>query len=172
MKINKPNAGEYADYAIKYINLVPDDGFLLRHLADNMKSTIEFVLSLPAAKLDYVYAPGKWTIKEIFVHISDAERIFAYRALCIARGEQTDLPGFEENDYAANSLAEKREGKEILREFAAVRNATLALFAGFDETVFAKTGTVNHTPTSVRAIAYGIAGHELHHLNVIKERYL
>ncbi len=108
----------------------------------------------------------------MFVHISDTERIFAYRALCFARGEKIDLPGFEEKDYAANSMAQTREAKEILREFVAVRNATLSLLAGFNETVFTKTGTVNGVSTSVRAAAYIIAGHELHHLNVIKERYL
>lgn len=172
MKIAKPKAGEYTPFAIQYIKLLPDDAPLLNHLADNAKSTVEFLLSLPDEKLDYAYSPGKWTIKEMFVHVADTERIFAYRALCIARGDQSELPGFDENFYAANSLAQKRPAKEILREFVAVRNATLALLAGFDETVFARKGHANGNPLTVRAAAYIIAGHELHHLNVVKERYL
>lgn len=172
MKIAKPKTGEFAPSTIQYIRLLPDDELVLRHLADNVKSTIEFVLSLPTEKLDYRYAPGKWTIKEMMVHVADTERIFGFRALCFARNEKIDLPGFDENHYAARSNAQTRDIKDILREFVAVRNATLSLFAAFDEKVLTAIGRANRNPTSVRALAYQIAGHELHHRNVIKERYL
>lgn len=171
MKIAKPNADEYAAYTINYIKLVPDDN-LLRHLADNLKATVEFVLGLPADKLAYRYAPGKWTIREVMQHVADTERIFAYRALCFARADKTALQGFDENFYAANSAANERDIKSIMREFVAVRNATISLFDGFDEKVLTRIGTANNNPTSVRALAYQIAGHESHHVNIIKERYL
>lgn len=172
MKIEKPEPGEYTAYTINYIKLLPDDAEVLRHLSENLQTTTDFILSLAPEKLDYVYAPGKWTIREMWLHVADSERVFAYRALCFARGEMQNLPGFEENDFAANSNAKTRDIRSILEEFAAVRRATLALFQSFDASVLTKIGTANNNPTSVRALAYQIAGHELHHLNVIKERYL
>lgn len=172
MKIEKPKAGEFAPYTINYIKLLPDDAEILRHLSENLQTTSDFILSLPPEKLDYVYAPGKWTIREMWLHVVDSERVFAYRALCFARGETVNLPGFEENDYAASSNANARGINNILKEFAAVRSATLALFESFDASVLTKIGTANDNPTSVRALVYQIAGHELHHLNIIKERYL
>src|SRR3954466_6573706 len=99
-KIGKPEAGEYAPYAIMYIGLLPDDGLVLQHLRDNLKMTAEFILSLPEEKLAYRYAVGKWTIKEILAHVVDDERIYAYRALRFARNDRTELPGFEQDDYA------------------------------------------------------------------------
>lgn len=172
MKIEKPKAGEFTPYTINYIKLLPDDAEVLRHLSENLQTSTDFILSLPPEKLDYVYAPRKWTIREMWLHVADSERVFAYRALCFARGDKTGLPGFEENDYAANSNANARDIRSILREFAAVRQATIALFESFDADILTKIGTANDNPTSVRAVAYQIAGHELHHLNIIKERYL
>jgi hypothetical protein len=99
-KIEKPCEGEYAPYTIMYIGLLPDDGLVLKHLQDNLQTTKNFILSLPAERLTYRYAEGKWTIKEILVHISDDERIYAYRALRFARNDKTELPGFEQDDYA------------------------------------------------------------------------
>lgn len=128
--IAKPQPGEYAPYASMYINLLPDDGLLLKHLRDNLKTTKNFILSLPKEKLTYRYAEGKWTIKEILLHLIDDERIYAYRALRFARNDQTELPGFEQDDYARYSDANARRVKSILQEFTAVRKATLALFAG------------------------------------------
>ena len=104
-KIDKPQAGEYAPYAMMYIGLLPDDRLVLQHLQDNLQATKNFILSLPAEKLAYRYAEGKWTIKEILVHISDDERIYAYRALRFARNDKTELPGFEQDDFARYSGA-------------------------------------------------------------------
>jgi uncharacterized damage-inducible protein DinB len=171
-KIEKPGEGEYAPYAIIYIGLLPDDGLVLRHLKDNLKATKNFILSLPEEKLTYRYAEGKWTVKEILAHISDDERIYAYRALRFARNDNTELPGFEQDDYARWSGANERDIRDILKEFDTVRKATISLFNSFDSKALVRAGMANSNVMSVRAAAYHIAGHELHHINLIKERYL
>ncbi|GBL35186.1 hypothetical protein EMGBS15_07810 [Filimonas sp.] len=170
--ITKPLPTEYNPYFETYINLVPTGADVLECMEDNMMDTEELILSLPKKKHEYRYAEGKWTIKEILQHLIDTERIFCYRALCFARGEQTSLPGYDENDYAANSFANNRDIDTLLDEFDQVRSATLSLFKSFDKSVYDKTGTSNNHPLSVRAIAHILAGHELHHMKVIQERYL
>jgi uncharacterized damage-inducible protein DinB len=171
-KIEKPKDGEFPRYAIMYIKLLPDDGLLLTHLKENFDKTKEFILSLPEEKLTYRYAKNKWTIKEIIVHIIDDERIYAYRALCFARNDKTELPGFEQDDYAIFSNANERSIESILKEYEAVRNATITLFEGFDETAILREGIANKNKATVRALGYHLAGHELHHINIIKEKYL
>src|SRR5258708_7130284 len=106
--IGKPGVDEYPSYARMYIDLLHDDGLILERLQSNFRDTKEFILSLPEEKLNYRYAPGKWTIKEILVHIIDDERICAYRALRFARNDKTELPGFEQDDYVVNSGANER----------------------------------------------------------------
>jgi uncharacterized damage-inducible protein DinB len=172
MKIEKPGEGEYAPYAIRYIGLLPDDGLVLRHMEENLKATSEFILSLPEEKLAYRYAEGKWTIKEILQHVSDDERIYAYRALRFARNDTTELPGFEQDSYAAYSGANGRDIRDILAEFATVRRATVSLFAGLGSEALVRGGVADGRVMSVRAAAYHIAGHELRHVQIIKERYL
>jgi uncharacterized damage-inducible protein DinB len=171
-RIEKPAPGEYAPYADRYISLLPDDGLVLKHLKENLKATREFILSLPAEKLNFRYAEGKWTIKEILVHLSDDERIYAYRALRFARRDPTELPGFEQDDYALHSHANAREVSKILNELATIRRATISLFESFDDEALMRTGVADGTRVSVRALAYHIAGHELRHVRIIKERYL
>lgn len=171
-KIEKPAEGEYAPYTIMYIGLLPDDGLVLKHLKDNLKATTDFIYSLPEEKLAYRYAEGKWTIKELLVHLVDDERIYAYRALRFARNDKTELPGFEQDDYARYSGANERDIKEIMKEFATVREATISLFEGFDSEALMRAGMADGKVMSVRAAAYHIAGHELRHINIIKERYL
>jgi uncharacterized damage-inducible protein DinB len=170
--IPKPHPGEYAPYAIMYIGLLPDDGLVLRHLKDNLQATCDLVRSLPEETLLFRYAPGKWTIKEIIVHISDDERIYAYRALRFARGDKTELPGFEQDDYALASGANERTIDDILEELTTVREATITLFKNLDEAALLRSGVANGNVMSVRAAAYHIAGHEMHHVNIIKDRYL
>lgn len=172
IKIPKPQQGEYAPYAEMYIKLLPDDGLLIKHLEKNFKKTKSFILSIPRNKLEYRYAPGKWNIKEILVHIIDDERIYAYRALRIARNDKTPLPGFEQDDYIPYSRANERNLRDIFEEFETVRKATISLFKSFNEEDFLRTGFANNHSVSVRALAYHLAGHELHHMNIIKERYL
>ena len=171
-RIEKPAAGEYAPYAITYIGLLPDDGLVLQHLQDNFETTRRLILSLTPEKLMFRYAEGKWTIKEILMHIVDDERIYAYRALRFARNDKTELPGFEQDDYARYSGANERSVDDILEEFATVRRATVSLFEGFDSAALVRSGIANGQVMSVRAAAYHIAGHELRHINVVKERYL
>ncbi len=171
-KIPKPQAHEYAPYAIMYIGLLPDDGMVLQHLRDNLDATRDFILSLPQEKYLHRYAAGKWTIKETLVHISDDERIYAYRALRFARNDKAELPGFEQDDYARASNANARDIHDILGEFATVRHATISLFNKFDEEALLRRGRADDKIMSVRAAAYHIAGHELHHMNLIKTRYL
>jgi uncharacterized damage-inducible protein DinB len=171
-RIEKPEADEYAPYTIIYIGLLPDDGLVLKHLADNLKASTAFILSLPAEKLAYRYAEGKWTIKEILVHLVDDERIYAYRALRFARNDKTELPGFEQDDYALYSGANARRVEDILEEFATVRRATISLFDNLESEALMRAGRADGKVMSVRAAAYHIAGHELRHLNIIKERYL
>ena len=172
-RIEKPKEDEYAPYAIMYIGLLHDDGLVLQHLQNNLEATTNFILSLPAEKLILRPAEDKWTIKEMLVHITDDERIYAYRALRFARGDAaTRLPGFEQDAYALESGANKRCITDILEELKTVRAATVSLFNNFDEKVFARRGIADGNSMSVRAIAYHIAGHELRHLNIIKERYL
>jgi len=170
--IPKPKEGEYPPYAIMYIGLLLDDGLLLTHLRNNLIATKKLVLSLPGEKLSYRYAKNKWTIKEILVHILDDERIYAYRTLRFARNDKTELPGFEQDDYALYSRANERDIENILEEYEAVRDSTIALFNGLPEDSFLRVGTANNNKVTVRALAYHIAGHELHHINIIKEKYL
>jgi uncharacterized damage-inducible protein DinB len=171
-RITKPLEGEYPPYADIYIGLVPGDGLVLKHLNESLKATRAFILSLPREKLDARYAEGKWTIKEILAHVIDDERIYAYRALRFARNDATELPGFEQDAYAVYSGANRRGVESLLKEFAAVRRATVALFESLDEEALARSGVADGKRTTVRALAYHIAGHELRHVNVIKERYL
>jgi uncharacterized damage-inducible protein DinB len=171
-KIKKPEPGEYPAYAAMYIDRLPDDGLLLQHLEDNFQVVKELILSLPEEKLLYRYAPGKWTIKEILVHIIDDERIYSYRALRFARNDSTPLPGFEQDDFTKYSNANKRDLGNIFEEYEAVRKATITLFNGLDEEVLTRYGTADGKKATVRALAYHIAGHELHHISIIKEKYL
>ncbi|HEU0111677.1 MAG TPA: DinB family protein [Flavisolibacter sp.] len=172
--IHKAKKGDYPEYAEMYMKLLPADGLLLKHLKDNFLMVKTFIYSLPEEKLVHRYAPGKWSIKEILVHIIDDERIFAYRALRFARNEKQNLIGFDQDAYAFYSKADERELDNIFDEYEAVRNATIALFNGLPEESFDRmghgTGTANDA--TVRALAYHIAGHELHHISFIKENYL
>ena len=172
--IAKAPQGDYPEYAEMYMKLLPDDGLILQHLKNNFLLVKDFIYSLPEEKLLHRYKKEKWSIKEILVHIIDDERIFAYRALRFARNEKLNLIGFDQDAYAFYSEADKRDLDNIFEEYEAVRNATIALFNGLPEVAFDRmghgTGTANDA--TVRALVYHIAGHELHHINFIKEHYL
>ena len=170
--IPKPEEGEYAPYTMMYIGLLPDDGRVLDHMQGNLENTIAFIRSFPTEKLTYRITIGEWTIKEILVHIIDDERIYCYRALRFARNDQNELPGFEQDDYVPYSRANERDLDEILAEFRVVRAGTLALFNSLDDDALMRQGIGSGHVMSVRAAAYHIAGHELHHVNSIKENYL
>ena len=172
--IAKAPQGDYPEYAEMYMKLLPDDGLILQHLKNNFLLVKDFIYSLPEEKLLHRYKKEKWSIKEILVHIIDDERIFAYRALRFARNEKLNLIGFDQDAYAFYSEADKRDLDNIFEEYEAVRNATITLFNGLPEAAFDRmghgTGTANDA--TVRALVYHIAGHELHHINFIKEHYL
>jgi hypothetical protein len=170
--IRKPQATEHPPYAAHYIALAAASNNILELLTAQMESTPAFFKSLPADKANYRYAPGKWTIKEMLCHIIDTERIFAYRALCFARGEQQNLPGFEQNDYAANSEAASRVMTGLIAEYKAVRMASICLFNSLSTMQAERIGLLNAYPATAGALAYMIAGHELHHFNILKEKYL
>lgn len=169
--ISKPQQGQYKPYFSTYINFV-EDAISVEDLQtefDNMKS---FLSSLPKEKWNYRYAQDKWTIKEMVVHMIDTERIFAYRALRIARNDKTPLAGFEQNDYVPFSNAEGRSIEDILNEFEVVRKSSYFLFNSFDDTAWDRTTLVDNHPISAKAELFLIIGHARHHIKVIKEKYL
>ncbi len=170
--IPKPNPDEYAPYTSMYIDLLPNDGLVIKHLQANLETSIQFFRSLPVEKLTIPHAAGEWTIKEILVHIIDDERIYCYRALRFARNDATELPGFEQDDYVPYSGANGRFLEDILAEFASVRRATITFFNSLDDEALTRKGIGSGNMMSVRAAAYHIAGHELHHINSIQENYL
>jgi uncharacterized damage-inducible protein DinB len=170
--ISKPLEGEYAPYAIMYIKLLPDDGLILKHLRDAIDKALAFYGAIPAEKLDKPHQAGEWTIKEILLHVIDDERIYAYRALRAARSDKTELPGFDQEIFAANSQANSRSLDSLLDEFVSVRLATLSLFENLPNDAWERQIMANGHPVSVRALAYHLAGHELHHIESIRENYL
>lgn len=169
--MTRPKPDEHDPYYARYIALVPNDDLSIAgHLADQHHETID-VLRKAKAKGDLAYAPGKWTVKEVVGHLCDAERIFAYRALRFARGDATDLPGFDENAYVANANFKSRTMEDLLEELWGVRAATLSLAKHLPESALSRRGSANGAPVTVRALLYIIAGHERHHLAVLRERY-
>ena len=169
--IPKPEPGEYAPYASMYVSLLPDDGQVLKYLCDNLEATQAFIRTFPEEKLSTPHKHGEWTIKEILVHVSDTERIFAYRALRFARHDATPLSSFDQDAYVPTSSANTRTIDGILGEYAAVRMATMALFESFGDDVYARAGIASENRVSVRALAYMIAGHEQHHVDSIRQNY-
>ena len=169
--MSRPDPSEYGAYYGRYINLVPE-GPIVTVLRDQIAETLKLLRALPEARGNHRYAPGKWSIKEIVGHLTDGERVFAYRALRIGRGDETPLPGFEQDDYVKNGGFDSRRLGDLLDEMETVRRATVQLLAPLDEAAMLRRGTASGFPVSVRALAYILAGHELHHRNVLKERYL
>ena len=173
--IPRPGADEYAPYYGKYIDLVPEasgEGALAELLERQIEETRSALGGLPDARALHRYAAGKWSIKEVVGHVTDAERVFAYRALWIARADPTPLAGFDENAFVPPGRFDARTLSDLLGELAAVRRATVALLRGLPADAVARRGTASGKPVSVRALAYIIAGHERHHLRILKERYL
>jgi uncharacterized damage-inducible protein DinB len=167
----KPDLATVPSFYHKYIQQIGEDD-LVTALRNNTGEMLSFLSSIPEEKWNHRYAEGKWSIKEMIQHIIDAERIFAYRALCFARGEKASLPGFEEDDYAAASNADKRTKNDLLNELTTVRKSIELLYQSFDKQQLEAFGTANNNPVSVNAIGFIIPGHVKHHLNILKERYL
>jgi len=171
--MHRPDPEEYAQspYTSRYINLVSGDD-VIAELSKGLMEVHELFSSLSDTQLDYSYAPGKWTLKELLAHMIDTERVMAYRALCIARGEKQALPGFNEESYAVAGQYTKRSIADLLQEYRLVRESNILLFKSFDEQMLSHMGNANGKNISARAVLFVIAGHERHHLNIIRERYL
>jgi uncharacterized damage-inducible protein DinB len=168
--IPKPGPGEHIEYYAKYINLVPgtDARPALERQASETQNLLEHVSDAQGL---HRYDTGKWSVKEVLGHITDTERVFAYRAMRIGRGDQTPLPGFDENLYVPQSNANLRSMASLRAELAAVRASTLSLAESFDEAALERLGTSNNAPVSARALFWIIAGHELHHVALLRDRY-
>ena len=172
MKPSDLKSEEFAGHFSTYINQVSSEYTLVEELEISVHRLIKFVQNIPTDKFDYRYAEGKWTIKDIIQHLIDAERIFTYRALRFARNDKTALPGFNENDYANQTNANKRSIQDLLTELAGVRQATLSLFKSLSTEELLRIGTASNNPMSVRALGFTIIGHQNHHQRIFKERYL
>ena len=167
----RPNADEFAPFYAGYLQQVPD-GDVVEALIGGAEIAAALLHDVTEEVADRAYAKGKWTLKEVVQHLADAERIFAYRALRIGRGDATDLPGWDENAYTPVSGAGERSLESLLDELESVRESTVTLFEGLPEAAWTRRGKANGQPVSVRAIAWITAGHLLHHLEIIQEKYL
>lgn len=167
----RPQPGEFAAFYEKYIALIPGTDILGALEAQRLVMS-QLLTARSEREGNFRYAPDKWTVKEVAGHVTDSERIFAYRALRIARADQTPLSGFEQDDYVKTGGFNERTLADLAEEFAHVRGATIALLRGLDEAAWQRRGVANKNEVSVRALAYIIAGHELHHRRVLEEKYL
>ena len=167
-----PARSEHPDYYLGYLEYVKDEKEILNSLRLQGEEVLNLYQGLPDEKLDYAYAEGKWTIKEVLRHIIDTERILAYRALRFARGETIALPSYDHDEYVVTALSSKISKHDLLEEYRTNRAATIAMFTAFDQDVRTNIGIASDNKMSVRALPFIIAGHELHHVNILKERYL
>src|ERR1700748_2968933 len=166
----RPEPGEYAPFYETYVSKV-QGADVLSQLESQRLQTAQLFAAGSERDGNFRYAPDKWTIKEVVGHLSDSERIFSYRALRIARGDQTPLPGFEQDDYVKNGNFAEQSVADLVAEFGSVRAAPLALFRSLNGAAGSRRGTASEKPVTVRALAFIIAGHELHHREILKERY-
>jgi hypothetical protein len=167
----RPGTSEYAPYYEKYVALVPD-GDIQSVLRSQLDSSQALLRSASEERGDFAYAPGKWTLKEVVGHLSDAERIFAYRILRIARNDETPIEGFEQDGYVRYGPFRNSTLTSLAEDFASVRHSTLHLLRNLDGEAWLRRGVANKNEVSVRALAYLIAGHELHHMAVLRDKYL
>ena len=167
----RPSTTEYAPYYGRYISLVPE-GNILQILSGQLEETLSLLGGISESQASHRYAPDKWSIKEVVGHVVDSERIFAYRVLRFARNDKAPIEGFEQDDYVQNSNFDERTLADLVEEFEHVRRANLILFRSFNDEVLSRTGTASDAGVSVRALIYIIAGHERHHMEVLKARYL
>lgn len=170
-QIPRPDENEYPPYYDSYVSSTSGDD-LIALLKKGQGDLNAFISALPVQKLDYRYQPEKWSIKQIVIHLMDAERIFAYRALRFSRGDRTNLPGFDEDEYVPNSGATDRTIENILAEYNALRSSSILFFENMTPGMLTRKGIANGQEISVRSLGYIIPGHEIHHLAVIRERYL
>jgi hypothetical protein len=168
--MNRPEATEYADYYANYIAKVPGSD-VLSVLESQRLQMLQLFAGRSERDGSFRYAPGKWSVKEVLGHLTDTERIFTYRALRIARGDQTPLPGFEQDDFVKNGAFGQRTLANLAEEFGLVRSASVALFRSFPEEAWSRRGVASQKEVTVRALAFMTAGHQMHHRIILEERY-
>jgi hypothetical protein len=168
--MKRPETTEYADYYGSYISKVPGTD-VLKVLEAQRLQMLQMFTGRSERDGDFRYAPGKWTVKEVLGHVTDTERIFSYRALCIARGEKKSLPGFEQDDYVRDGGFGERTLRDLAEEFGAVRSASIGLFRSLNEAAWERRGVANQKEVTVRALAFITAGHQMHHRIILEERY-
>ena len=171
MRSTELRPDEYHHFYKPYMDALGDVE-LLEMLRKQYANFPQFLASIPEEKLHYAYGQDKWTIAEVIVHIIDSERVFQYRALRFARNDKTPLPGFEQDDYVPYSGADKETKESLVQQYQAVRQSTIALFSSFDDEALMRTGEANGVKMSVRAAGFCCCGHQKHHRNVLRERYL
>jgi hypothetical protein len=167
----RPAPTEYAAYYKGYVDQVPE-GDIVATLERQLDETLALLASIPEETGNHRYEPGKWSIKELIGHVNDAERIFAYRALRIGRGDATPLSGFEQDGYIPTGRFDDRTVADLAEEFGHIRRSTLSLVRGFDEAAWARSGVASDVGVSARAVVYIITGHVAHHTTILRERYL
>ena len=170
-RATRPGSDEFAGFYAGYVSRVPE-GDIVVSMAAQIPLTTRFLRSVPESAGDHRYAPGKWSIREVIGHMSDAERVFAYRALRFSRDDRTPLPGFDENHFVENAPFGKRSLDDLVSELEHLRHSTVHMFASMDEEAISRRGIANGLEISVRALAFIVLGHELHHLEILRNRYL
>ena len=170
MKTTRPHPDEYDVAFERYVSRVPETD-ILAALERQPVELSAALAAVPAEREEYRYAPGKWTIRSVVGHVVDAERVFGYRALCVARGDTAALPGFEQNDYAANAGSDRRTLASLAAEFASLRASHVLMLQNVDESAWMRVGRANGLPVTPRALAYILVGHVRHHAAVLKEKY-
>ncbi|HUP59545.1 MAG TPA: DinB family protein [Thermoanaerobaculia bacterium] len=167
----KPASTDYGSWYAGYVSLVPEDD-VLSAIEQQSSETQKLISSLDHARAAYRYAEGKWSVKEVIGHVTDAERVFGYRAMCIARGEKNSLPGFDENSYMKDSGFDDWRIGDLAEAYAMMRRANIVMFRNLPAEAWERRGLANQNEITVNAIAYIIVGHERHHVKVLRERYL
>src|SRR5258707_9718190 len=170
LAIARTQPGEYSPYYDRYLSLVADND-ILSTLDEQRRQTLLVLSGRSEADGDFRYAPDKWTAKEVLGHVCDTERVFAYRAMRIARGDRTPMEGFEQDDYVKNGPFARAPLAEVIDDYIAVKRATLTLLRNLEESAWTRCGVANKNEVSVRALAYMMAGHELHHRRILEEKY-
>lgn len=169
----RPSKSEYSDFYQPYLDVIPEGSSgLIELMNSSLEACNSLLEDLDSSKENYRYADGKWSVKELLLHIIDAERVFAYRALRFARNDSTELRGFDENLYVEFSDVSQRSLSDLLKEFNWVRKSNILMFESLDDEALSRMGRVEDNPISVRALGFIICGHLMHHLRVIQERYL
>ncbi|WP_433746433.1 DinB family protein [Falsibacillus pallidus] len=166
----RPVSGDYIPYYSTYIDRV-EEGEIEEVLSDQIKVTVELLKNLSEEQGAFRYGEGKWSIKEVIGHMADTERVMNFRLMSFARGESSELPGFDENEYVERAGFDRQTIPALLENLVAVRTSTISLLESLDEEAWERRGTANGAPVTVRALAWIIAGHELHHCMILKERY-